>query len=401
MLNRKILIVGSGIAGPTLAYWLQRYGFEPTLVERAPALRRGGYVVDFWGVGYDVAEKMGLLPTLKELSLGVDDIRLVNGRGERSGGFGGDVIRSALGDRYLSLLRSDLSRTIYDSLEGKVRTIFGDTVARLEQRDESVLIEFQRAPAEEFDLVIGAGGLHSRVRNLVFGPDRLFEKYLGYYAASFATDDYPHQDPEAFVSFAAPGRQITRYTLRNGHTVFLFVFSSASKLDIGPHDVDTQKDILTREFGIDEWECPDILQRLKRASELYFDPVSQIKMETWSQERATLVGDSCSCPSLLAGQGSSLAMAGAYILAGELMRARGRHQIAFSNYERHFHPVMDEKQRAAEKFAGSFVPKTKAGIFVRNQVTRLMKLPFVANLTMGRLLKDPITLPSYGAGTHA
>lgn len=396
MINRKILIVGSGIAGPTLAYWLNRYGFEPTLVERAPALRRGGYVVDFWGVGYDVAERMGVLQTLRELSVNVDDFRLVNGKGERSGGFGGDVIYSALGDRYMSLLRSDLSRVIYDSLDGRVRTIFGDTVTRLEQTDRRVVIEFQHAPAEEFDLVIGAGGLRSTVRNLVFGPDSRFETYLGYYAASFATADYPHQDPHAAVSYAAPGRQVTRYSLNDGSTVFLLVFASEAKLDIGPHDIETQKNVLSREFGSDEWECRDILCRLNEASDVYFDSVSQIEMETWSQERATLVGDSCGCPSLLAGEGSSLAMAGAYILAGELKRARGEHATAFANYERFFHPVVSRKQRAAKRFAGSFVPKSNIGIFVRNQVTRMMKFPLVADLAMGRLLKDPISLPSYG-----
>ena len=395
MKNRKILIVGSGIAGPTLAYWLNRHGFEPTLVERAPALRRGGYVVDFWGVGYDVAEKMGLLPVLNELRLPLDTVRLVNKHGKRTGGFGLRALQATLGERYLSVLRSDLSRVIYDSLEGNVRTIFGDTVTQIDQSDSGIFVEFQHAPAEEFDLVIGAGGLHSRVRNLVFGPDARFEKYLGYYVASFSTDHYPHQDPKAAVSYSAPGRQVTRYSLQDGRTVFLFVFSSREKLDISPHDVETQKDVLNREFRRDEWECNDILRRLNASSDIYFDPVSQIHMEAWSQKRATLVGDSCGCPSLLAGQGSSLAMAGAYILAGELRRARGEHQTAFANYERCFHPFIDSKQKAAEKFAGSFVPKTQVGIFVRNQVTRLIGLPFVADLAMGPMLRDSITLPTY------
>lgn len=395
MRNRKILIVGSGIAGPTLAYWLKRHGFEPTLVERAPALRRGGYVVDFWGIGYDVAEKMGLLPSLEELRLPVDTVKLVNRRGKRSGGFGMKALQSTLGDRYLSILRSDLSRIIYDSLDGNVRTIFGDTVVQIDQSSSGIFVEFQHAPAEEFDLVIGAGGLHSRVRNLVFGPDSRFEKYLGYYAASFSTDQYPHQDPNAFVSYSVPGRQVTRYSLQNGRTVFLFVFSSKEKLDISPHDVQRQKDVLNREFQSGEWECGEILSRLDASSDIYFDPVSQIHMNAWSRKRAALVGDSCGCPSLLAGQGSSLAMAGAYILAGELNRARGEHQAAFANYERSFHPFIVRKQRAAAKFAGSFVPKTQIGIFVRNQVTRLIGLPFVADLAMGPMLRDSITLPTY------
>jgi len=159
--------------------------------------------------------------------------------------------------------------------------------------------------------------------------------------------------------------------------------------------VQTQKDILHREFGDAGWECPDILRRLNTADEIYFDAVSQIRMERWSRNRSALVGDACACPSLLAGQGSSLAMAGAYILAGELQRANGDYRIAFEQYEKFLHPVIDEKQRAALRFAKSFVPSTRIGIAVRNQVTKLMNIPLIADITMGRMIRDPIKLPLY------
>ena len=191
MQNRRVLIVGTGIAGPTLAVWLDRFGFEPTLVERAPALRRGGYLIGFWGAGFDVAERMGLIADLRRHAVTIDEVRFVDDDGRRRGGFGGDVMRAALGDRYFSILRSDLSQVIYDALGGGVRTLFDDTVTDLHQAADGVLVEFLHAPAEQFDLVIGAGGLHSRVRRLVFGPETLFEKYLGYYVASFSADDYP------------------------------------------------------------------------------------------------------------------------------------------------------------------------------------------------------------------
>ena len=395
MKNRKVLIVGTGIAGTTLAYWLNRYGFEPTLVERAEQLRTGGYVIDFWGVGYDVAEKMQLIPALKQLALPFDGLKIVDEHGKRKGGFGPRAIRSMLGRRYLSILRSDLAKEIYGALGGEVRTIFGDTVIRLEQDEAGVLVEFRSGRSERFDLVFGAGGLHSPIRNLLFGAESSFEKFLGYYAASFSVDDYPHQDPHVFVSYSSPGKQVSRYTLRSGRTVFLFVFAAPEKLSIPHSNPQAQKQALKDEFAGVGWECPEMLRRLDDTTEIYFDAVSQIRMEKWSRKRSTLVGDACACPSLLAGQGSALAMAEAYVLAGELKRADGDHEIAFANYERTLHPVIETKQRAAQKFAKSFAPKTQAGIFLRNQVTRLMRIPFVADLAMGNMFKDSLSLPQY------
>ena len=395
MKNRKVLIVGTGIAGTTLAYWLHRYGFELTLVERAERLRTGGYVIDFWGVGYDVAEKMQLVPALKQLALPFDGLKIVDEYGKRKGGFGPRAIRSMLGRRYLSILRSDLAKEIYEALDGEVRTLFGDTVIRLEQDEGGVLVEFQSGRSERFDLVFGAGGLHSPIRNLLFGAESSFEKFLGYYAASFSVDGYPHQDPHVFVSYSSPGKQVSRYTLRGGRTVFLFVFAADEKLSIPHANMQAQKQALKDEFAGVGWECPEMLRRLDDKTELYFDAVSQIRMEKWSRNRSTLVGDACACPSLLAGQGSALAMAEAYVLAGELKLANGDYHVAFANYEHALHPVIEIKQRAAQKFARSFAPKTQAGIFLRNQVTRLMSIPFVADLAMGNMFKDSLTLPAY------
>jgi 2-polyprenyl-6-methoxyphenol hydroxylase-like FAD-dependent oxidoreductase len=385
--NSKILISGAGIAGPTLAYWLGRYGFEPTFIERAPALREGRYIIDFWRLGFDVAEKMGLLAAMKNDGYDIDEVRIADERGERIGGFNVCAIQSTVG-RYLSILRSDLAKLIYESLGGKVRTIFDGTIKRIEQDNDSVHATFEHAAPESFDLVIGAGGLHSPVRSLVFGSQSRYEKYLGYYTASFSLDGYPHRDVRPYVSYAMPGRQASRYALRGGRTIFFFVFSRNTKSLASQHDLVAQEEILRDAFGKDGSECPAILKAMETCSDLYFDSVSQIRMDTCSQGRVALIGDACFCPSLLAGEGSALAMAGAYVLARELNR------VAFRRYEELFHPFVLNKQRAAERFSGSFAPKTKFGIFVRNQVARLMSLPFVADLTMGRLLSDALTLPA-------
>jgi 2-polyprenyl-6-methoxyphenol hydroxylase-like FAD-dependent oxidoreductase len=397
MKNRKILILGAGIAGPCLAYWLLKYGFEPVLVERAPTLRTGGYIIDFWGLGFDVAERMGLVPALIHEGYVIDEVRIVDEHGKRTGGFSARAFRTVMGDRYLSILRSDLSRLIYDSVEGKIRSLFGDTLTAVEQDEEGTEVTFCHAPAERFDLVIGAGGLHSPVRNLVFGPDDRYEKYLGYYSASFTVHGYPQRDPHAYVSFAAPGRQVSRYSLRGDRTVFFFVFAKDTRLSVSPHDEQGQRDTLREVFGQDKWECPVILEALDDAKDLYFDAVSQICMDSWVRNRVALIGDACFAPSLLAGQGSALAMAAAYILAGELKNAGGDHRAGFQAYEQILKPLMAKKQRAARSFAGSIAPRTSFGIYLRNQITRVMTQPFIVKLFMGGLLTDPLTLQSYSS----
>jgi 2-polyprenyl-6-methoxyphenol hydroxylase-like FAD-dependent oxidoreductase len=398
MKNQKILISGAGIAGPCLAYWLLKYGFEPVLVERAPVLRTGGYIIDFWGLGFDVAEKMGLVPALRHEGYAIEEVRIVDEQGKKTGGFSARALQAVVGDRYLSILRSDLAKLLYDSLEGKVRTILGDTVTAIEQYEESARVTFLRAPTERFYLVIGAGGLHSPVRNLVFGADASYERYLGYYVASFSIKGYPHRDPHAYLSFARPGRQVSRYSLRDDRTVFFFVFAKDTRFPVGTHDAQAQKDALREVFGRDKWECPAILSALDDTDDFYFDTVCQICMDSWVQNRVALVGDACSAPSLLAGQGSALAMAAAYILAGELKRADGDYRAGFRAYEQLLQPLMAKKQRAARSFASSFAPKTLFGIYLRNQLTRIMTQSLIVKLFMGGLLTDPLMLPNY-AGT--
>ena len=190
----RIIINGAGIAGPTLAYWLRKAGHEVVLVEAAPQLRTGGYVIDFGLVGYDIAEKMGLIPRLRELGYQVLETRFVDRQGRTSASLLTDSLARLTHGRYISLRRSDLAATIYGALDGTVETIFGDSVASIEEAGACVRVGFDHAPPREADLVIGADGLHSRVRQLVFGPDAGVEVSLGYQAAAFEVEGYRPRD---------------------------------------------------------------------------------------------------------------------------------------------------------------------------------------------------------------
>lgn len=394
MRSASILISGIGIAGPALAYWLQRFGFAPTLVERAPQLRSEGYIIDFWGAGYDLTERMGLLPAILAAGYSVEEVRFVDARGRRAGGFDADVLREATFGRYTSLARGDLSAILYAALDGRAETIFGDSITALEQTADSVQVRFEHSAPRRFDLVIGADGLHGAVRALAFGPEARFERFLGYVVAAFEVEGYAPRDPDVYLGHADPGRQVTRFTLRGDRTMFLLVATEDAGRVFDPHDTQAHRQYLRDRFAGMGWECPQILDAMQRCDSLYFDRVSQIRMDHWSSGRIALLGDAAYAPSLLAGQGSALAIIGAYVLAGELARAN-RPEQAFAAYERLLHPFMRDKQVAAEGFAGAFTPRTRLGLFVRNQVTRAFALPFAATLFMRSSLVDRIDLPDY------
>ena len=395
--KRSVLISGIGIAGATLAYWLGEYGFRPTLVERAPHFRDGGYVIDFWGLGYDIAERMGLVPGLRAEGYDVRELRIVDAKGRRAGGFGADVFRELTGGRYVSIARNDLARLIYGLIEGKCETIFGDEITRLVEDGDGAHVEFERGSPRRFDIVIGADGLHSAVRRLVFGKQERFEKFLGYTVAAFQADGYPFRDEGVYVAYSVPGRQAARFATHNGRTLFLLIFASDRSTYSKPHDVLARKAFLHREFDNAGWECQRILAAMDNCDDIYFDSVSQISMETWSSGRVALIGDAAFCPSLLAGQGSALAMISAYVLAGELGQAPARPESAFTRYDEMLRRFMTDKQKTAEKFASSFAPRTRLGLFLRNQMTKAFAIPYVAGLMLGPSVRDELTLPNYSA----
>ncbi len=394
----RVLISGAGIAGPTLAYWLAHYGLEPTIVEKAPKLRTAGYIIDFWGLGFDVADRMGLLPEIHRKGYMVRDVRIVDRSGKRIAGFPAQAVARIAEGRYVSLARGDLSACIFGAIEGKVESIFNDSIARIDQTDQGVQVGFESGTVRDFDLVVGADGLHSQVRGLVFGPQSRFEKYLGYKVAAFEVHGYKPRDELVYVMYTEVGQQVGRFAMRGDRTMFLFIFADQDP-DGTVGNIESQKALLRKRFGNSGWECDQILDALDSTNDLYFDRVSQIQMGaqtgSWTRGRVTLLGDAAFCVSLLAGQGSALAMVGAYILAGELHRAGSDYATAFSRYQDRYESFVLEKQKGALRFAGVFAPKSKFSMFIRNKVMNLLKIPLVADLAAGRELADKLTLPNY------
>ncbi len=390
MFQLNILIVGAGIAGPTLAYWLARAGHQLTLVERAPELRRGGYLIDFWGAGCEVADRMGIVPKLLERGYAPTEGRQVGRDGRRLFSFHPESFIGR-GVRYTSLARSDLAAIIYGALGGAVETVFGDTVVALGDEGARVRVTFERGRARDFDLVVGADGLHSRVRRLVFGPDDRFEKYLGFKIAAFSVPGYRPREELVAKLYTEVGYQVTAFPMHEDAMMFALTF-----LDDGtdvPEGRDAQEALLRARFAQAGWEVPSILEQMSRAESIYMDRVSQVRMPSWTRGRVALLGDAASCPSLLSGQGSALAMIEAYVLAAELARAPS-HAEAFAAYEQQLMPFLCTKQKAAERLALTFAPKSGWQLFLRNSVMRLMAIPAVAKLAAGNSFYDKIELPA-------
>ena len=390
----RVLLSGAGIAGCCLAWWLDRYGYAVTVVEQAPGPRTGGYVIDFWGLGYDVAEKMGVLDELRRHDLRVREFRIVDGRGRRISGFDQREVQKFLKGRVMSLPRSAVASALHEAVKDRVALRFANSVTSLEESPRGVDVTFRDGAPETFDLVIGADGLHSAVRRLCFGEEDRYERFLGYYVAAFTAKGYRFRDPDAYVTYGEPGRQIWRITVDDDTTVFMLVFADPDPHAAAVHDPSRQKDLLTRLYSGGAWETREMLGALEAASDVYFDRVSQIVLPKWSAGRIALIGDACACPSLLSGEGSAMAMAEAYTLAGEMSVARGDHAAAFALYEQRLRPYVERKQEGARGFAASFVPRTAFKLWMQNAsinvASRLGLIPllFGAQMTTGITLAD-------------
>lgn len=359
---RHVLISGASIAGPTLAHWLGEHGIRATMVEKAPALRTGGYAIDVRGAAVDVADRMGLLDELRATTTEIARAVAVDARGRVRSGF--DTAILAEPGRSLEILRGDLLRLLHRAADSAdIR--YGDTITAMEQRGDGVRVEFAGAETEHFDLVVGADGLHSHVRSLAFGPERPYRRFLESYVSIFTVPNRLGLDREARLC-NTPGRLLALYqTPRAEGVKALLLHRSEAETDVDRRPAAEQRRHLRDVFGGMGWETDQILSDMEESPDFYFDSVTQISMDGWSNGRVALLGDAGYCPSPMSGQGTTLAMVGAYVLADELAR-RTDHETALAAYENRMRPYVAANQAIADPGLAFVAPRTGRGIAARN-----------------------------------
>uniref|UniRef100_A0AAU2W263 FAD-dependent monooxygenase n=1 Tax=Streptomyces sp. NBC_00008 TaxID=2903610 RepID=A0AAU2W263_9ACTN len=366
----RILVSGASIAGPVLAYWLTRHGFFVTVVERAPTPRRtGGHAVDLFRPAMNVSEKMGVLPRIEERATGTDRMTIHQENARRPVRVDLSRIFSAASDRHVEIMRDDLSEIYYDAARDDVEYLFGDSITAISPDGE---VRFENAAPRRFDLVIGADGAHSNVRRLAFGDESRFSAFIGAYFGVLALPNASGLDGELSIHVGV-GRTAGMYGARHrGDARALFLFRRERELDYHHHDVPRQKELLRSAFDgmhpdVDHW-----LDELDRTQAFYFDSITQVRMDTWSRGRVTLVGDAGYCPGPAVGGSTSLAVVGAYVLAGELARAGGDHERAFPAYERAMAEHVRGSRAAALSAANTLIPMSRLGVRGLAQGARLI-----------------------------
>ncbi len=395
--SRSVLISGASIAGPALAYWLDHYGFEVTVVERAPAVRSGGYPIDIRGTAVDVVERMGLLPGVQAAHIGSRAVTFVDAQGKTIGTIPiYDLTANAARD--VELPRGALATLLYElTRNSAVRYRFDDSIETLNDDSAGVDVRFKSGEHGRYDIVIGADGLHSNVRRLAFGPETPFNHYLGYTFNLFTMPNDWGLSHGALV-YAEAGRAAGAYAVRDSPKVFSFLIFATEKPPFGAHPAAPEQTERTAAvFADGGWEVPRLLAAMRHADDLYFDTVSQIRMPCWSKGRVALAGDAAFAPSFLSGQGTSIALVGAYVLAGELA-VHDRPADAFASYERIARPFVEANQALAIKEGGSFfLPRTQQDVEARNRVLAALARDGVPETARSnaREVHSALRLPDY------
>ncbi|MFF4419033.1 FAD-dependent monooxygenase [Streptosporangium sp. NPDC001559] len=366
----RILISGASVAGPVLAYWLTRHGFSVTVVERAPALRKtGGHAVDLFLPAVHISEKMGVLPRVEERATGANRMVVHREGARRPVRVDLSRIFGVTSDRHVEIMRDDLSEIYHDAARDDVEYVFGDSITAISPDGE---VRFENAAPRRFDLVVGADGLHSNVRRLVFGEESRFGAFIGAYLGVLTLPDVSGLDGEILIHVGA-GRTAGMYGSRRlDGARALFLFRSEHELDYHHRDVPRQKEVLRDAFkgmhaDVDRW-----LDGLDRTPAFYFDSITQLRMDTWTRGRVTLVGDAGYSPGPAVGGSTSLAVVGAYVLAGELARAGGDHERAFPAYERAMAEHVRGSHAAALSAAKTLIPASRLGALGLAQGARLI-----------------------------
>jgi 2-polyprenyl-6-methoxyphenol hydroxylase-like FAD-dependent oxidoreductase len=367
--GKKVLISGASIAGPMLAYWLYRYGFDVTVVERADAVRSGGYPIDIRGTAVEAMDRMGLLSQLQAAHIDTRKLTFVDGTGAPIAVISPEVLSGGVSGRDIELARGALTSLLYEQTQnGAIRYRFSDSIDALDDDGASVGVRFKSGEHDRFDIVVGADGLHSNTRALVFGPEEPFNRYLG---RCFNLFSVPKPSSVSLshegIFYAEPGRAAGVYAVGDSDTLYAFLIFAAEEAPFHSHpDIDEQRKRTSEIFAGSGWKVSRLVEAMQSADDLFSDTVSQIHMPRWSSGRVVLVGDAAHAPSFLSGQGTSLALVGAYVLAGELA-SHSNPVEAFASYERIVRPFVEANQALASSGGSILLPRSQEELDRRNQ----------------------------------
>ena len=367
--SRSVLISGASIAGPALAYSLDRYGFEVTVVEQAPSIRGGGYPIDIRGTAVEVVRRMGLLPRVEAAHIASRTMTFVDAEGMTIGRIPIYDLMGNQAGQDVELQRGTLATLLYSlTRDGSVRYLFGDSIEALDDDGAGVDVRFRNGERRRYDIVIGADGQHSNTRRLVFGAEETFNHHLGYTFNIFSMPNDQALSHGAIV-YAEAGRAAGVLAVRDSPELFVFLIFTTEIPPFGARaDRAEQIRRTAAAFADGGWQVPRLLEAMQNADDLFFDTVSQIRMPCWSEGRVALTGDAAFAPSFQSGQGTSLALVGAYVLAGELA-AHDDPVLAFASYERAVRPFVEANQALATREGGSFfLPRTQEQVDARNRM---------------------------------
>ena len=346
----NILISGASVAGLNTAFWLLKYGFKVTIVEHSPHIRAGGQALDVRGPALEVAARMGILEDIRSNSTQLNGMLIIDastGR-ELSRNTEHTLTRGKHDSPDVEVLRDDLLKVLFKAVGNQAKYIFDDSIMSINQNDSGVDVTFSKASPQSFDLVIGADGLHSNVRKKVFGDEKQFIRFLGHYVAIFTIPNilgldhwevvYQHNDATIAVYIVKQRESEARVYLG---------FSKDTPLEYDYHDINFQKRMVAERIANVGQDIPKILEYMHKSDNFYFDSMNQILMDTWSKGKVTLVGDAGYSVSVSLGQGTTVAMVGAYVLAGELAAHKNDLQKGLNNYETALREYVESNQKLA------------------------------------------------------